>query len=442
MQTNNNTNRSAIIIIGILFFVFGFVTWLNGPLITYVKLAFGLDTDSKAFLVTTAFYMAYFFLALPSSWILERTGMKKGMALGLLVMAIGTFVFGQFATHRNYPASLAGLFVIGSGLSLLQTASNPYVSILGPIESAAQRISIMGICNKVAGIISPILLSLVVLKGINQLEEKVNAATDPQTKESILNEFASKVYLPYLVMAIILVLLAVWIIKSSLPEVKASEVNVQPSGGDNARQKTSLFQFPHLWLGAFCLFVYVGVEVMAGDAIGTYGKGFDIPTDETKYYTSFTLGAMLIGYIIGLLTIPKYISQQRALSISAVLGIVFTTAAFLTKGYVSVGFVAALGLANALMWPAIFPLAISGLGKFTEKGSAILIMGIAGGAVIPKIFASLKEHFNFQTVFFALMVPCYVFILYYAIKGFSAGKKNTTADRSLNKKQPAPMDVV
>jgi len=441
MQTKN-PNRSAIIIIGILFFVFGFVTWLNGPLITYVKLAFGLDTDSKAFLVTTAFYMAYFFLALPSSWILERTGMKKGMALGLLVMAIGTFVFGQFATHRNYPASLAGLFVIGSGLSLLQTASNPYVSILGPIESAAQRISIMGICNKVAGIISPILLSLVVLKGINQLEDKVNAAPDAQTKESILNEFASKVYVPYVIMAVILVLLAAWIIKSSLPEVKASEVNVQPTGGDESKAKKSIFQFPHLWLGAFCIFVYVGVEVMAGDAIGTYGKGFDIPTDETKYYTSFTLGAMLVGYIIGLATIPKYISQQKALSISAILGIVFTTAAFLTKGYVSVGFVAALGLANALMWPAIFPLAISGLGKFTEKGSAILIMGIAGGAIIPKIFASLKEQYNFQAVFFFLMVPCYVYILYYAIKGHSAGKKNTAANTSLNKKQPAPLDAV
>jgi fucose permease len=184
------------------------------------------------------------------------------------------------------------------------------------------------------------------------------------------------------------------------------------------------------------------VEVMAGDAIGTYGKGFDIPTDETKYYTSFTLGAMLVGYIIGLATIPKYISQQKALSISAILGIVFTTVAFLTKGYVSVGFVAALGLANALMWPAIFPLAISGLGKFTEKGSAILIMGIAGGAIIPKIFASLKEQYNFQTVFFALMVPCYVYILYYAIKGHSAGKRNAAANTSLNKKQPAPLNAV
>src|ERR1041385_9212321 len=175
----------SLAIVGALFFVFGFVTWLNGPLITYVKLAFKLDTDSKAFLVTTAFYMAYFFLALPSSWILGKTGMKKGMAIGLLVMAIGSFVFGTFATHRNYTLALTGLFIIGSGLSLLQTASNPYVSILGPIESAAKRISIMGICNKTAGILSPILLSLFVLKGINKLEEKVNAAPTEEIKESI-----------------------------------------------------------------------------------------------------------------------------------------------------------------------------------------------------------------------------------------------------------------
>ncbi|HVG12815.1 MAG TPA: sugar MFS transporter [Flavisolibacter sp.] len=426
MEGSNNTNRSAIVIIGILFFVFGFVTWLNGPLITYVKLAFGLDTDSKAFLVTTAFYMAYFFLALPSSRVLEKTGMKKGMALGLAVMAVGTFVFGQFATQRNYPVSLCGLFIIGSGLSLLQTASNPYVSILGPIESAAQRISIMGICNKVAGIISPILLSLFVLKGIDQLEERVGAAADAQGREVILNEFASKVYWPYMIMAIILVLLAFWITKSSLPELKASDVNVQPRAINGAQPRTSIFSFPHLWLGAFCIFVYVGAEVMAGDAIGTYGKGFNIPTDETKYYTSFTLGAMLIGYIIGLFTVPKYVSQQRALSISAILGILFTTAAFLTNGYVSVGFVAALGLANAMMWPSIFPLAISGLGKLTEKGSAILIMGIAGGAIIPKIFASLKEHYDFQAVFFAVMIPCYAFILFYALKGFSVGKEKVS----------------
>lgn len=423
MNVNKHKNQSAIVIIGILFFVFGFVTWLNGPLITYVKLAFQLDTDSKAFLVTTAFYMAYFFLALPASWVLEKTGMKKGMAIGLIVMSIGTFIFGQFATHRNYPVSLLGLFIIGSGLSLLQTASNPYVSILGPIESAAQRISIMGICNKVAGIISPILLSLFVLKGIDQLENRVLSAPDADSKSVILNEFASKVYVPYVIMSIILLILAFWIIKSSLPDLKAAQVNAVNTDSDDTKAKSSIFHFPHLWLGAFCIFVYVGVEVMAGDAIGTYGNGFGIPPNETKYYTSFTLAAMLVGYIIGLATVPKYVSQQKALAISAILGILFTIAAFFTSGYISVGFVAALGLANAMMWPAIFPLAISGLGKFTEKGSAILIMGIAGGAVIPKIFASLKEDFHFQNIFLIIMIPCYAYILFYAIRGFSVGKK-------------------
>lgn len=421
MQSKQN-NNSAIVIIGILFFVFGFVTWLNGPLITFVKLAFNLDTDSKAFLVTTAFYMAYFFLAFPSSWVLEKTGMKKGMAMALLVMAFGTFLFGQFATHRNYSMSLLGLFIIGSGLSLLQTASNPYISIIGPIESAAQRISIVGICNKVAGIISPIILSAFVLKGIDELESKVNAETNAQAKDAILSDFASKIYVPYLVMAVLLILLGIWILKSSLPEIKAAEVNVQTASADDTKEKTSLFQFPHLVLGAVCIFFYVGAEVMAGDAIGTYGKGFGISTDYTKYFTSITLGAMLLGYVVGLFTIPKYLSQQLALKISAILGIIFTVAAYFTSGFVSVGFVAALGLANALMWPAIFPLAISGLGKFTEKGSALLIMGIAGGALIPKAFASLKETYNFQLAFSGLMIPCYLYILYYAMKGYQAGK--------------------
>lgn len=428
MLHNQNNNKNAIIIIGGLFFVFGFVTWLNGPLITYVKLAFGLDTDSKAFMVTTAFYMAYFFLALPSSWILEKTGMKKGMGLGLLVMAVGTFIFGQYATHRNYSMSLVGLFVIGSGLSLLQTASNPYISIIGPIETAARRISIVGLCNKVAGIISPIVLSAFVLKGISGLEQRVNTAPDQAAKNSILNEFAKNIYLPYIIMAIALLVIALLVMRSSLPEIKSSESNKQAEVSDGAKEKKSIFNFPHLWLGAVCIFVYVGVEVMAGDAIGTYGKGFNIATDETKYFTSYTLAAMMLGYIMGLLTIPKYLTQELALKYSAILGILFTLGAFFTQGYLSVAFVAALGFANALMWPAIFPMAIKGLGKFTEKGSAILIMGIAGGAIIPKLFASLKEHYNFQLVFCLLMIPCYLYILYFAMKGYKAGqvKKSIT----------------
>ena len=414
---------TSIVIIGVLFFVFGFVTWINGPLITFVKLAFDLDTDAKAFLVTTAFYMSYFFLALPSSWVLEKTGMKKGMALGLLVMAAGSFLFGTFATDRNYPLALTGLFVIGSGLALLQTASNPYISIIGPIESAARRISIMGICNKTAGILSPIVLGAFVLQGIDRLEARVSAAVSATERDAILNEFAAKVYVPYVVMASILALLAIWIVRSPLPEIKASEVNAQPAGSDGAQTRSSIFQFPHLWLGVLCIFVYVGVEVLAGDAIGTYGKGFHISTDETKYFTALTLTGMLVGYVIGVITIPRFMSQEQGLGISAVLGIVFAIAAYLTSGYVSVGLVAALGLANALMWPAIFPLAIRSLGRFTEKGSALLIMGIAGGAILPNLFAHLKDHFDFQAVFLAITVPCYLYVLYYAVKGHRAGAR-------------------
>lgn len=417
--TQGGSYRSSVATIGVLFFIFGFVTWLNGPLIAFVKLAFDLDTDAKAFLVTMAFYMAYFFLALPSSWILVRTGMKRGMAIGLGVMAVGTVVFGTFATARNYPACLAGLFVIGSGLSLLQTASNPYISILGPIESAAARISVMGICNKLAGILSPIVFGILVMKDVDHFESRVAAAATPEIRTTLLNEFAAAVYWPYMAMAVVLIVLAVWIIKSPLPEVRSAEANASGEGAERG----SIFQFPHLWLGVLCLFLYVGVEVLAGDAIGTYGKGFGLPTSQTAYFPSFTLTGMLIGYVVGLVAIPKYISQERGLAISAVLGIVFCVCAYVTKGYVSVAFIAALGLANALMWPAIFPLAIQGLGRFTETGSALLIMGIAGGALIPSLFARLKDHYDFQLVFLAVAAPCYLYILFYSLKGYAAGRR-------------------
>jgi FHS family L-fucose permease-like MFS transporter len=424
MSANNDalgrthSGVSPVVVIGALFFIFGFVTWLNGPLITFVKLAFDLD-DINAFLVPMAFYLSYFFLALPSSWILRRTGMKRGMALGLFVMAIGALLFGQFATMRIYPGALTGLFVIGAGLSLLQTASNPYISILGPIDAAARRIAVMGICNKTAGILAPLLLGALVLRGIGDFADRV-ADADPAGKEALLNQFAAQIHGPYLVMAAVLAALAVWIQRSSLPEISASEANSDSATATAGPR--SILAFPHLWLGVLCLFLYVGVEVMAGDAIGTYGQSFHLPLDETKFFTSFTLAAMLIGYIVGFILIPRHVSQERYLAFSAVLGAAFALGAYATSGYVSVGFVAALGFANAMMWPAIFPLAIRGLGRQTELGSAFLIMGIAGGAIIPQLFAHLKVQHDFQLVFLALMLPCYLYIFYYATRGYRAGQ--------------------
>lgn len=415
--SERGSTLGPMIIIGVLFFVFGFVTWLNGPLIIFVKLAFNLN-DVNAFLVPFAFYLSYFFLALPSSWVLRRTGMKRGMALGLFVMAIGAAVFGQYTTIREYPGALTGLFMIGAGLSLLQTASNPYISILGPIESAARRIAFMGICNKAAGILAPLVIGALVLSGIDGIEARVKAAPTAAARDAVLNSFAAKVHMPYMVMAVLLVLLAIWIAFSSLPEIRPSGANREPVAGERG---SSLRHFPHLWLGVLCLFLYVGVEVMAGDAIGIYGAGFHLPLSQTRFFTAFTLGAMLVGYVVGLAIIPRLVSQQRYLAISAVLGVLFTIGALLTGGYTSVAFVALLGFANAMMWPAIFPLAIKGLGRHTETGSAFMIMAIVGGAIVPQLFAHLKEHFNFQGVFAALMIPCYLYILYYGMRGHRVG---------------------
>ena len=276
MQPTNN--RYALVIIGILFFVFGFVTWLNGTLIPFLKLVCELKTDVQAFFVTFAFYMAYFFLALPSSAILHKTGYKNGMALGLLIMAIGSLLFIPAANSRSFPLFLTGLFIQGTGLSLLQTASNPYISVMGPIESAAQRISIMGIANKAAGMLSPLILGALVLKNASEIQTKIETAGAGDARNALLQELSSRVITPYIIMAIILILLAFMIRKSSLPEIDMS------TNEDRSPEKdrTSIFHFPHLWLGVLCIFLYVGVEVMAGDAIGIYGRELGMPLDETR----------------------------------------------------------------------------------------------------------------------------------------------------------------
>jgi glucose/galactose transporter len=413
----------SIAIAGGLFFIIGFFTWLNGPLITFVRLAFDLN-EVNSFLVLMVFYLSYFVFALPASLILRKTGLKRGLSLSLTVMAVGAAMFGEFATRRWYPGALTGLFTIGGGLALLQTAINPYVSILGPIEGAARRIALMGICNKAAGIAAPLVIGALVLRGIGDLAASLEGASGAR-REALLNSFAAKIHLPYLAMAVVLLAVAAGILRSPLPDLKASHVNASsaPAGETDAR---SVFSYPHLWLGVLCLFVYVGVEVMAGDAIGAYGRAFGLPLDQTKFFTAFTLAAMLLGYIAGLVFTPKIVSQDTYLRASALLGLVLVGGALITKGYISVGFVACLGFANAMMWPAIFPLAIRGLGKATETGSALLVMGIAGGAIIPQAFAVLKQHYDFQAVFAVLMAPCYLYILYYAWLGCKARPSDPT----------------
>ncbi|MEO5572255.1 MAG: sugar MFS transporter [Bacteroidia bacterium] len=413
-STAKSNYAFSIFILGTLFFIFGFVTWLNGTLIPYLKIACELN-NFESYLVAFAFYISYFVTAIPSSWLLKRTGFKKGMMVGLLVMAAGALLFIPAAQTRTYGLFLAGLFIIGTGLSILQTASNPYITILGPLESAAKRISIMGICNKVAGTLAPIILGAIVLSDADTL---VNTLQQLNAEDKVikLNELASRVIMPYTIMAVVLTSLAMMIRFSNIPEIETGEKNGKSA--DENSSKTSVFQFPNLMLGVLAIFLYVGVEVISGDTIGPYGQHQGIALSVSKNFTSYTLTAMVIGYIIGIFLIPKYIKQDKALAISAVTGVIFTLITLTTSGYTSVMFIALLGLANALMWPAIWPLALEGLGKFTKTGSALLIMAIAGGALLPPLYGRLADIASIgpRSAYF-IMIPCYLFILYYSLKG-------------------------
>ena len=431
--TKNNTLVPILIIAG-LFFIFGFVTWINGALIPFMKTINEL-TDAQSYLVASASYISFVVMALPASYIINKVGYKKGMSLGLIIMAIGALLFIPAANARTYWMFLTAIFIQGAGMTLLQTASNPYITILGPIESAAKRIAIMGIANKVAGGLGSVIFGAILLSGIDGIKEKLNIV-DEAEKESLLNTMADSVITPYIVMAIVLFLLGLLIRKAPLPNVEAAPIEVSESG---EKAKTSIFQFPHLWLGVLALFLYVGVEVVAGDTIISYGISLNIPVEEAKFFTLFTLMAMVVTYALGVFLIPKYISQSFALKVSAILGIILSFCIVYTSGFTSVLFVAALGIANALVWPAIWPLALTGLGKFTKTASALLIMAISGGAIIPPLYGALVDGKKEELIAtginegsalaeaasfgYWILLPCYLVILYYAFWGHKVGLK-------------------
>ncbi len=399
----------SVSIIGVLFFIFGFVTWLNGILIPYLKIACQL-TNFQALFVAFAFYISYTVMALPSAWLLKQTGFKNGMMLGLFVMAVGTLIFLPAAWFRTYALFLAGLFVMGTGLAILQTASNPYITIIGKRETAARRISIMGICNKLAGAIAPLILAYFILSDGDAFVANL-ATLDDTAKIAALDGLAHRVIAPYLVMSIVLVFLGLGIRLSPLPEIELEPEDAEENL--KASAKTSIFAFPHLILGAVALFFYVGAEVIAGDTIIRYGISIGIDIASAKAFTSYTLVAMVAGYLLGILLIPKVVSQRIALVVSSVLGILLTFFVVFVPGQNSIWFVAVLGLANAIVWPAIWPLAIHDLGKFIKTGSAVLIMAIAGGALLPLAWGWLADRWTSQEAYWILL-PCYVIILLYA----------------------------
>ncbi|MDF1879234.1 sugar MFS transporter [Sulfurimonas sp. SAG-AH-194-C20] len=411
---NKKSSLIPMIIIGILFFIFGFVTWLNGSLIPFLKVICTLS-DYEALFVTFAFYIAYTVMALPMAYLLDITGYKKGMSYGLALMSVGSLLFIPAALNSEFIFFLVALFTLGSGLTLLQTASNPYIVLVGPIESAAMRISIMGLINKSAGVLAPVIFSVVIFSGIGSVEDLSAVEIDT---------LAQKLIIPYGVMSFVLFLLAMFVHFSALEELEFIE---------DEYDESSIFSFPRLVLGALALFFYVGIEVIAGDTIGLYAQSIGVI--NVTVLTSYTMVFMVISYLVGVFFIPKYLSQEKALVGSAILGIVLlvgvafsSTTEFYISQFLwgwsgittlpnSVTFVALLGLSNALVWPTIWPLALEDLGKHTAKGSALLIMAIAGGALLPLAFGKLAQLGGSMQEAYLYGIICYGVILFYGLKG-------------------------
>lgn len=427
MSIRTNTYL-PMIIIGVLFFTFGFVTWLNGSLIPFLEIACDLSV-AEAYWVTMAFYIAYAVMALPMSMVLKRTGYKNGMTIGLVIMALGSLVFIPAAIYRFYPIFLFGLAVLGTGLTILQTAANPYVVAIGPRETAAVRISIMGILNKVAGVIAPLVFTALILSDMSQFTESSLSSLSVTDKEAALSDLSMRLITPYVIMAIMLACLAVFIKLSPLPPLEIESAATAKTSGIS-----SLLKKRNLVFGVVALFFYVGAEVIAGDSIGIFGK--ELGVTNFGQLTSYTMAFMMLGYIFGVVFIPKYISQERALLISAVFGIVLSVfivfsdpnSSSLWKSLLGwtaipsipdpVLYVALFGLANALVWPAIWPMALEGLNKDEiNTASAFLIMAIAGGAILPVIYGQVAESINDSQNAYLLMIPAYLCIFVYALRG-------------------------
>ncbi|GEC72024.1 glucose/galactose MFS transporter [Flavobacterium flevense] len=433
-----------MLILTSLFFILGFVTWLNGPLIPFFELACELSS-SQAYFVTFAFYIAYFVMAIPSSKVIENIGYKNGISFGLITIAFGAFMFYPAAETRTFYLFLIALFIMGTGLAILQTAANPYVVVIGPRESAAARISVLGIANKLAGFIAPLVLTALVLSNMQDYTAEKIAALDSVAKSAALDTLALQLQTPYIYMGAVILVLALLVKFSPLPEIDLDE------GGNVAhmsifKQIQNAFQFPQLVLGVITLMLYLSAEVLAGDSIGGLGKQLGVYGEDGNFYlklTSFTMTAMVIGYILGITLIPKYVSQVQALKVSGILGLILVLLIVTISPALLVQLpgipalplviilVALMGLSNALCWPAIWPMALQDLGGYTKIGSAILIMGIIGGAIFPLIYGALVENINAANlannaastaksgnqIAYLILIPTYLMIIFYAFKG-------------------------
>lgn len=395
MTTTQKTLVVPLMLIGSMFGVLGFALGINAFFIPFVQKAFDISI-TMSYLVMTATFASFVVFGLPSGVIIKKVGYKRGMIIAFLIMSVGFYLIAPAAKIISFPLFLLALFVSGMGQTLLTGAVNTYVSILGPEDSAAARIAGMGICSKTFYALASLLLSLFMDLSNVHLEDTI---------------------LPFYIIAGVLVLMGVMYYFAPLPEIKAAGEDETDSASEvsaYANAKTSILQFPHLLLGVAAIFFDVGVEYTALGSINDYAAILGLPSPQN--YVWFVSGGMVLGYLLGVMFIPKYISQGKALLASTIAAIVVTIAIMIFPGKVSVYLVGLLGLANALLWPAIWPLAIADLGKFTKMGSSLLVTGIIGGAFLPLLFGYIADVASHQ-VAYVVCIPAYFYIMYYALSG-------------------------
>ncbi len=422
MTLSKRNYITSIVILAFMFFVFGFVSWVNSILIPYFKIACEL-TNFQSYLVAFAFYIAYLVMSMPGSVLLKKIGFKRGIMYGFFFLAAGAFIFVPAALTRTYGIFLTGLFTMGTGLAILQTAANPLVTIIGPIDRAAQRMSIMGVCNKFAGIVSPLIFAAVVLRSTDQALFASLPDMTETVRAAALDELIRRVIIPYSCLGVLLIGVGLFIRYSVLPEINTEEESEEVASSHAG--KTNIFQFPYLVLGAVALFLHVGTQVVAIDTIIGYADSMGMDLISAKAFPSFTLTATIVGYLIGIVCIPRFISQTNALRICTITGLVFSflilfmPGTMMFKGYeisLSIWFVVLLGLPNALIYAGIWPLAIRDLGRFTKTGSSLLIMGLAGNAILPLVYGHIADIHGTRLAYWVL-IPCFLYLVFYAVYG-------------------------
>ena len=425
--------KASLVILAFIFFIMGALSWVNTILIPYFKLTCQLN-HLQSSLVTFAFYISYFFMAIPSSFIINKIGYKRGIMYGLWIMSLGALMFVPAAYWRTYEVFLMGLFLLGVGLTMLQAAANPFVTLIGPRESAARRLSIVGTGNKLAGILANFIFAAVVIRESDKvlMKQIKNGAFTGSELEVALDTLIKGVITPYLILSIILFIFGIYIRYSVLPELDARVVN--KSSISEQRAQSSIIQFPALILGVIGMFCHVGTQMIALATIinyaGTMGLGLEGPA---KNFPSFTMIFTFIGYFIGIILIPKYLKQRMALLICSVSNLILALLVIFITGKVtilgmdtdiSIWFLVLMGLPNALIYTGIWPLAIRGLGRFTNLGSSLLVMALCGSAVLPFLYnyfvetSSGTSSFEAMKTAYWIFVPCFLYLIYYALLGY------------------------